>query len=261
METSIRLSVAVGVFLAMAGWEYCRPRRLFKYSRRQRWPINLGLAIFNMLVVRLSVGSIAYFSAVEALHAGWGLLNYWQVPVELSILLTLLVLDVAIYAQHIASHKWSWLWRLHQIHHTDLAFDVTTAVRFHPLEIIVSLLFKSVCIVLLGANPYAVIAFEIILNAAATFNHSNVAIAEKWDGWLRYVLVTPDMHRIHHATDRAEMDSNYGFSVSWWDRLFKTYTSQPQQPQQNFPIGLPSFREARELSWLKLLALPFKRLR
>lgn len=261
MEAGIRLSVAVGVFLAMAGWEYCRPRRLFKHSRGQRWPINLGLAVLNMLVVRLSVGSIAYFCAVEALHAGWGLLNYWQVPVELSILLTLLVLDVAIYAQHIASHKWSWLWRLHQIHHTDLAFDVTTALRFHPLEIILSLLFKSVCIVLLGANPYAVIAFEIILNAAATFNHSNVAIADKWDGWLRYVLVTPDMHRIHHATDRADRDSNYGFSVSWWDRLFKTYTPQPKQPQQSFPIGLPAFREARELTWLKLLALPFKRLR
>lgn len=261
MDNNIRLGVAVGVFLLMAGWEVLSPRRVIAYPYKQRWSVNLGLAVLNMLVVRFSVGSITYFCAIEAQQRGFGLLNSLHTPVELAIVLTLLVLDMAIYAQHIVTHKWSLLWRLHQVHHSDLAFDATTAVRFHPFEIVLSLLFKSVCIVLLGAHPLAVVAFEIILNAAATFNHSNIAITEKWDSWLRYVLVTPDMHRIHHSTHRAEMDSNYGFSVSWWDRLFKTYTPQPQQPQQSFPIGLLDFREVRELSWLKLLALPFKRLR
>ncbi len=143
----------------MVEWEYLRPRRTFAYSRLQRWPINLGLALLNMLVVRFSVGSLAYFSAVAAQQAGWGLLNIVHVAVAFLVLITLLVLDVAIYAQHILMHQWPLLWRLHQVHHTDLAFDATTAVRFHPFEILLSLFFKVLCILLLGAEPMAVIAF------------------------------------------------------------------------------------------------------
>ncbi|MEQ1638728.1 MAG: sterol desaturase family protein [Methylococcales bacterium] len=261
MENIIRLSAALGVFSIMASWEWLRPRRTFDSPRRHRWPINLGLALLNMLVVRLSLGSIAYLSAVQAQKLGWGLLNLYPLPNGFTILITLLVLDVAIYAQHILMHKWSLLWRLHQVHHTDIAFDATTAVRFHPFEIVLSLLIKVFFILLLGAEPLAVIAFEIILNATATFNHSNVAISEKVDHYLRYLLVTPDMHRIHHSTVPAETDSNYGFSVSWWDRLFKTYTANPQQAQVSMPIGLAGYRDMEELRLLKLLALPFKKLR
>lgn len=260
METLIRLSAALGIFVSMVGWEWLRPRRTLTYPRLQRWPINLGLALLNMLVIRFSIGSVAYLSAVKAQQLDWGLLHIGHIPYELAILITVLTLDIAIYGQHILMHKWPLLWRLHQVHHTDLDFDATTAVRFHPFEILLSLAYKVVCIFLVGAEPLAVIAFEIILNGAATFNHSNVAIPERVGHLLRYILVTPDMHRIHHSTVPSETDSNYGFWISCWDRLFKTYTANPQQAQLVMPIGLAGYRHNKALSLLKLLALPFKRL-
>ncbi|MFI3155473.1 MAG: sterol desaturase family protein [Methylococcaceae bacterium] len=261
METVIRLSAALSIFCIMICWEYFSPRRTQQLNRKQRWPVNLGLAAFNMAVMRLSFGGIAYLSAVTAVGQGYGLLNQFPVPEWLSIIATLLFLDFAIYCQHIVSHKWPLLWRLHQVHHTDLEFDATTAVRFHPLEIMISMLYKVLCIVLIGANPWAVIVFEISLNGAATFNHSNINIPPAIDKKLRWLIITPDMHRIHHSTLPTETDSNYGFSVSCWDRLCRTYVAEPKQAQTTMAIGLKPFREPHELGFLQLLQLPFKLLR
>lgn len=259
METVIRLTAALGIFLIMVLWERRRPRRLLQMGRMQRWPINLGLAAFNMVLMRLTIGSFAYLAAAYAKTHGWGLLNMAAAPQWLAAAVTLLLLDFAIYGQHILMHKWPVLWRLHQVHHTDLEFDATTAVRFHPLEIVLSMFYKVLCILLIGADPVAVIAFEIILNGAATFNHSNVDIRPSLDRKLRRLIITPDMHRIHHSTRRAEMDSNYGFSISLWDRLCGTYTADPEEPQTRMPIGLAPYRNPEELSFLQLLRLPFKK--
>ncbi len=258
MENLIRLGVALGIFGLMVSWEAIKPRRPQQIHRMQRWPVNLGLALFNMVLMRLTIGSLAYLSAVMAAERGYGLLNLWQLPNSVSIIATLLFLDFAIYGQHIAMHKWPLLWRLHKVHHTDLEFDATTALRFHPFEILLSMLYKVVFIVLIGANPAAVIAFEIILNGAATFNHSNVMIPDKIDGILRWLIITPDMHRIHHSAEPVETDSNYGFSVSWWDRLCRTYTANPKQPQTTMTIGLNAYRKQAELGLTHLLLIPFK---
>ena len=251
----------MGIFGIMITWEAISPRRKQLISRRQRWPVNLGLATFNVIMMRLSVGSLAYLSAVTAEEHAFGLLNWLAIPEWPAIIITLLMLDVAIYGQHIVLHKWPLLWRLHQVHHTDMEFDATTAVRFHPIEIVISMLYKVLCIFLIGANPLAVVAFEIILNGAATFNHSNINIPEALDKKLRWLLITPDMHRIHHSAIPDETDSNYGFSISCWDRLFKTYKAEPRLSQTAMDIGLSSFREATELGFVPLLRLPFKKLR
>lgn len=253
----MRLYIALGIFLLMIALETVVPRRI-SVTRQRRWPVNLGLALFNMAMMRLTIGGLAYFSAVHALDNSWGLLNQFAVPRWLSVLLTLLVLDLAIYAQHIISHKWPLLWRLHQVHHSDLEFDATTAIRFHPLEILLSMFYKVVCIYLLGANPMAVIIFEIVLNGAATFNHSNINLPQSLDKVLRWLIITPDMHRIHHSTLRQEMDSNYGFSISLWDRLFKTYTAQPAEEQATMKIGLPVLREEGQVGFIAILLLPFR---
>lgn len=261
METLIRLTAALGIFGAMITWEAISPRRKQIISRKQRWPVNLGLAAFNMIMMRLSVGSLAYMSAVTAVEQSFGLLNWLATPEWLAIVVTLLMLDVAIYGQHIVLHKCPLLWRLHQVHHTDMEFDATTAVRFHPIEIIISMAYKVLCIFLIGANPLAVVAFEVILNGAATFNHSNINIPEALDKKLRWLLITPDMHRIHHSTIPSETDSNYGFSISCWDRLFKTYKAEPRLSQTTMDIGLSTFRESSELGFMQLIMLPFKKLR
>jgi sterol desaturase/sphingolipid hydroxylase (fatty acid hydroxylase superfamily) len=261
METIIRLTASLGIFFIMICWEYISPRRTQHIGRRQRWPVNLGLAVFNMAAMRLALGNMAYQSAVIASDNSWGLLNRLAAPEWLSILVTLLVLDFAIYCQHIVSHKWPLLWHLHQVHHTDLEFDATTAVRFHPLEIMISMVYKVLCIGLIGANPWAVVAFEIILNGAATFNHGNVNIPAWLDKKLRRLIITPDMHRIHHSTRPEETDSNYGFSISCWDRLCKTYKAEPQHPQTTLEIGLTPFRQQQELGFTQLLLLPFSALR
>ena len=261
MESILRLACALGIFLLMISWEYISPRRCLTTSRKQRWTINLGLAALNILIMRATVGGIAYLTAIAAQEHSLGLLNQFVSPNWLGITITLLCLDFAIYAQHILSHKWSLLWRLHQVHHTDIDMDATTAVRFHPLAILLSMVYKLVIIVLVGANPLAVIAFEIILNATATFNHSNINISPVWDKRIRYLLVTPDMHRIHHSIIPLETDSNYGFSLSCWDRLCGTYIAQPKSPQTEMAIGLAGFRQVAEPGFIGLLVLPFQTLK
>jgi sterol desaturase/sphingolipid hydroxylase (fatty acid hydroxylase superfamily) len=261
METLIRLGFALGIFALMVSWEILSPRRTQLPDRKHRWTINLGLAAFNMLIMRVTIGGLAYLSAINASEHSIGLLNLVAIPSWLAIIATLLFLDFAIYCQHIIAHRWSLLWRLHQVHHTDLGFDASTAVRFHPLEIIISLLYKVLCVYLLGANPTAVVIFEILLNGAATFNHSNINLSPFLDKIIRIVLVTPDMHRIHHSTDPKEFNSNYGFCLSCWDKGCRTYTAEPKQPQTTMDIGLKSYREQQDLGFIALLLLPFKALR
>lgn len=250
----------MGMLALMLTWETLSPRRPRQQSRLSRWSTNFGLALLNIWVVRLTLGTLAYDTAVYAQSMGWGLCHYLSLPAAAAITITLLGLDCAIYLQHILAHQWSWLWRLHQVHHSDLEFDATTAVRFHPLEILLSLLYKVFWIIVLGANPLGVIAFEVLLNASATFNHSNINLPTKLERCLRWIIVTPDMHRIHHSVEAAEMNSNYGFALSGWDRLFKTYRGNADKSQLELIIGLKHLRVAREIGLLQLLWLPFKRL-
>ncbi|MBK8814755.1 MAG: sterol desaturase family protein [Methylococcaceae bacterium] len=258
MENIVRLSIAAGIFAVMVTWEAFSPRRSQQINRKRRWPVNLGLAFSNMVVMRFTIGSLAFLSAEWAAEKGYGLLNLGALPNVMTMIATLLILDFAIYCQHIVMHKWPLMWRLHKVHHADLEFDATTAVRFHPLEIVLSMIYKVICIVIIGANPMAVIAFEIILNGAATFNHSNVNIPQKIDRMLRWIMVTPDMHRIHHSAEPIETDSNYGFSLSWWDRLCGTYIAEPKQPQTTLTIGLNAFRKQEDVGFVQCLLIPFK---
>lgn len=258
METLIRLAVALGIFFVMIGWEWLSPRRQSSMARKKRWPVNLGLAGFNMVLMRFTIGSLAYLTAMMATQQSWGILNQFYINDTEKIIYSMLMLDFAIYLQHVLSHKWRILWQLHQVHHADMEIDATTAVRFHPLEIIISMLYKAACVVLIGAEPLAVLLFEMLLNGMATFNHSNVNIPVKLDRLIRGLIITPDMHRIHHSTVRSEMDSNYGFSISIWDRLFKTYTSEPSMASQvDMEIGLPNYRNQQQLGFFRMLALPF----
>jgi sterol desaturase/sphingolipid hydroxylase (fatty acid hydroxylase superfamily) len=257
MEAIVRLSIAAGIFTVMILWEYVSPRRVQMTSRKQRWPINLGLAMSNMLLMRFTLGGVAYLCATDAMNQSWGILNQFDISGWMAIVISVLLLDLAIYCQHIISHQWKLLWRLHQVHHTDIEIDATTAVRFHPLEIFVSMGYKVACIYSIGADPFAVILFEIILNATATFNHSNINVPIKADKILRWIIITPDVHRIHHSTVQSETDSNYGFSISLWDRLFGTYVAEPKKTQQTLDIGLPETREQSELGFVKLLLSPF----
>ena len=261
MEALLRFGVFMAVLAAMALWESLQPARQTSQTRRQRWTINLGLAALNVAILRLSIGAAAWLAAQWALEQQWGLFNAVKVADGLALAGSLLWLDLAIYAQHVAAHRWQWFWRLHQVHHSDLDFDTTTAVRFHPLEILLSMLYKVLWVLALGAPPVAVIAFEIILSTCALFNHGNVSLPPLVERMLRYLLVTPDMHRIHHSARPQETDSNYGFSLSCWDRLFKTYCAAPQEPQTTMPIGLRGFQNPRELGLLALLRMPFQPLR
>ncbi|MCQ8106027.1 sterol desaturase family protein [Methylomonas sp. SURF-2] len=261
MEALLRFGVFFGIFLLMAAWEAFRPKRVLSSGRRQRWPVNLGLAAANVLLMRLSIGAAAWLAANWAVEHRFGLFNSLSPPVWLNMLLSLLLLDLAIYAQHVAAHRWQWFWRLHQVHHSDIDFDTTTALRFHPLEILLSMLYKVALVLALGASPMAVIVFEIILNGCALFNHGNVGLPPRAEAVLRYILITPDLHRIHHSCLPAETDTNYGFSLSCWDRLFKTYCPRARQAQTEMSIGLNGFRRTDELGFLQLLLMPFRPLR
>ena len=239
-------------------WEVYAPRRKLNYARKTRWFGNISLSIINTFFVRFTLGAAAYLTALAVLEQGWGLLNIVSLPSWLSIVIAIVVLDLAIYGQHTASHQWSWLWRLHKVHHTDLDIDVTTAVRFHPAEIFLSMIYKVVCVAILGANPTAVIIFEVILSSCALFNHSNIAIPQKVEAVIRLFIVTPDMHRVHHSVIRSETDSNYSFSISIWDRLFGTYTDQPQAGHLNMTIGLAEYQKLDDTTLNNLLLMPLK---
>ena len=256
-EPAIRLGCFFAVLLAMMLWEWRRPRRTLSLARGRRWPANLGIVAADSLVLRLVFPVLAVGAAQLAEAKGWGLLHWLAAPRWLAVAVSLPLLDAVIYAQHVVFHKVPLLWRLHRMHHTDLDFDVTTALRFHPLETVLSMLVKLAAVVLLGAPPVAVLLFEVILNAAAMFNHGNVRLPLQVDRALRQVLVTPDMHRVHHSVHRQETDSNFGFSLACWDRLFGTYRDQPRDGHTGMGIGLAYFRDWRATRWHGLLLQPF----
>ena len=248
-EPLIRLSCFCGVLVLMTLWEVLTPRRPQSIRRLLRWPNNLGLVILNSFLLRLLFPLAGVGMAFLAQTKGWGLFNIVSAPAWLAIPSAVVLLDLTIYGQHVMFHAAPLLWRLHRMHHADLEFDVTTGLRFHPGEIVVSTLIKLAAILLLGPAPNAVLVFEVMLNATSMFNHGNVSLPVPLDRVLRLFVVTPDMHRVHHSIDRRETDSNFGFNVPWWDRLFGTYRAQPALGHDRMTLGIDRFREPREL-WL-----------
>jgi len=257
-ELFIRLGAAVGIFLALALWEVFSPRRTLTVGRARRWPSNLGILLVDAVLVRLLIPVAAVGIAVIAAERGWGLLNIARWPAWLEALIGFFVLDLAIYGQHVAFHKVHILWRLHRMHHADLDIDVSTGLRFHPIEIILSMLIKIAVVILIGVPAVAVVIFEVALNATSMFNHSNAAMPQWLDRIVRLLVVTPDMHRVHHSIKRDETDSNFGFNLPWWDRLFGTYRAQPESGHEGMTIGLPIFRDRRELRLDRLITQPFR---
>ena len=256
-EPGVRLSAFFGMFALMGTWEARAPRRARALTRRARWPHNLALVALNSLILRFAFPLAALGTALLAAERGWGLLNAYAVPFPWAFVLALLALDCAIYLQHVLFHAVPALWRLHRMHHADLDFDVTTGARFHPLEIVISMGIKLAVVSALGAPALAVLVFEILLNATAMFNHSNVNIPVKLDCLLRLLVVTPDMHRVHHSVRPAETNSNFGFNLPWWDRLFGTYAAQPRDGHADLVIGIEQFRAAREQRLDRMLIQPF----
>ena len=257
-EVAVRLGFFFGVFLLMALWELKSPRRDLSVSKAWRWLNNLGLVFLNSLVLRWLFPAAAVGVAVFAQQQGWGLLNYYSLALPLAVILTIIAMDFVIYIQHVMVHAIPLLWRLHRVHHADLDYDVTTGARFHTLEIILSMLIKFATVLLLGPPVVGVILFEVILNATAMFNHANIRLPASVDRWLRLVLVTPDMHRVHHSVEDNETNSNFGFSLTWWDRLFGTYIAQPRKGQLGFTIGIHKYRDENQVDRLPgMLMLPF----
>jgi sterol desaturase/sphingolipid hydroxylase (fatty acid hydroxylase superfamily) len=257
-EMPIRAGVFAGVFAAMALWELAAARRPLRQSKALRWTGNLGLTLLDTLVVRAIFPAAAVGAAEFAAVRGWGLFNELAVPDPLAFVASLVALDLAIWLQHRLFHAVPLLWRLHRVHHADLDFDVTTGARFHPLEIVLSMLIKFAVVIALGAPAAAVLAFEILLNATSMFNHGNVRLPAGVDRVLRRIVVTPDMHRVHHSIDPRETDSNFGFNLPWWDHLFGTYRAQPAAGHDAMTIGIEQFRDARELRIDRMLLQPFK---
>ncbi len=257
-ENALRMGVFLFILLLMMGLEAVFPRKKRALPRGHRWLSNLGLVFIDGLFVRLIFPVIAVGIAAKAAHESWGLFNIVDLPFWLEVTLSIIILDMMIYWQHVASHHIPFLWRLHKVHHADRDIDVTTGSRFHPIEIGLSMAYKMGLVVLLGAPVLAVIIFELILNACAMFNHSNVRLPLGLDRVVRRILVTPDMHRVHHSTIVRETNSNYGFSLSIWDRLFGSYTAQPELGHDDMVIGLEEYQTSGPASISWSLALPFK---
>jgi sterol desaturase/sphingolipid hydroxylase (fatty acid hydroxylase superfamily) len=258
-EPAVRLGAFLAVFGIIAAWELAAPRRSLRESKALRWTHNLALTVLNSVLVRAVLPVAAVGVAAFAAERGMGLFNLVRVPQPLTILLSVVALDLVIYLQHLMFHAVPLLWRLHRVHHADLDFDVTTGARFHPIEIGLSMLIKFSIILALGPPAVAVLVFEILLNASSMFNHGNVRMPVPIDRILRHVLVTPDMHRVHHSVDPRETNSNFGFSLPWWDRLFGTYRAEPRDGHEAMTIGIDRFRSPREL-WLdRMLLQPLRR--
>jgi len=260
-EGIIRLSIFAGVFLLMALSETLFPRKQRSMTRSKRWFTNWALVIIDSLAVRFLVPILAIGMATIATERGWGLLALVQAPMWVKVLTAIILLDMLIYAQHVASHKIEILWRFHKVHHVDRDIDVTTGARFHPIEILFSMAFKVGCVIVIGAPVLAVFLFEVILNASAMFNHSNVKLPIGVDRVVRKIIVTPDMHRVHHSVLQKETDSNYGFFLSIWDRLFKTYIDQPKSGHDDMTIGLIEHQDQQPASLIWSLLLPFKKVK
>jgi sterol desaturase/sphingolipid hydroxylase (fatty acid hydroxylase superfamily) len=258
-EAAIRLGAFIGIFVLMALWELAAPRRALTVSKAVRWGNNLGLVVLNTLLLRLIFPAAAVGVAAFAAERGMGLLAIYPLPPPLALVLAVVALDLVIWLQHVMVHAVPALWRLHRVHHADLDYDLTTGARFHPLEILLSMLIKFAAILVIGPPVVAVVIFEVLLNATAMFNHGNVRLPLRLDRWLRLVLVTPDMHRVHHSVEDDETNSNFGFNLSIWDRLFGTYRDQPRAGHEGMTIGIRDHRDPREVDRLPgMLALPFR---
>jgi sterol desaturase/sphingolipid hydroxylase (fatty acid hydroxylase superfamily) len=258
-EKTIRMGFFFGMLVVMAGWEIIAPRRRLTTSKTVRWINNLGLVFFNSFILRVLFPAAAVGVAITAQQHGWGLFNTVDMSPWLVIAVSVVIMDFVIYVQHVMVHAIPILWRLHRVHHADPDYDVTTGARFHTLEIILSMLIKFATIVLLGPPVVAVVLFEVILNATAMFNHGNVRLPSGLDRVLRWFVVTPDMHRVHHSVEDDEANSNFGFSLPWWDRLFGTYRDQPRGGHEGMTIGIHKYHDAKEVSWITgMLLLPFR---
>lgn len=258
-EPTVRLGFFIGIFAIMAVWEVVAPRRALTLSRSLRWGNNIGLVAFNTVLLRLLFPAAAVGMAVFAAEHGWGLLNYVELPFWFAVLTAVIALDFVIWLQHVMVHAIPVLWRLHRVHHADPDYDLTTGARFHPIEIILSMLIKFATIALLGPPVIAVIIFEVLLNATAMFNHGNVRLPARIDSVLRWFVVTPDMHRVHHSVEDDETNSNFGFNLPWWDRLLGTYRDQPRAGHEGMTIGIHVYNQPRDVSWLPgLMMLPFR---
>jgi sterol desaturase/sphingolipid hydroxylase (fatty acid hydroxylase superfamily) len=256
-EPVVRVAAFIGVFVLVGTWEALMPRRARRLSRSRRWPHNLGLLALDVLILRLLAPGAAIAVAIAAQAHGWGLLATTALPDWAKVLTAIVALDLAIYLQHVLFHGVPMLWRLHRVHHADTDFDVTTGTRFHPIEILVSTGIKCAAVAAIGAPAVAVLAFEVILNATAMFNHANARLPESVDRWLRWFVVTPDMHRVHHSVVGSETNSNFGFNLPYWDRLFGTYRAQPAHGHTAMTIGLDAFRDPTELRLDRMLLQPF----
>jgi len=257
-EISIRLAAFAGVLVLMAAWELLAPRRHQAAERPLRWSSNLGIVVLDTVLVRILVPATGVGIAFLAEARGWGLFHAFAAPAWLAVIVSVIALDLAIYLQHVLFHAVPALWRLHRMHHADLAFDVTTGVRFHPIEILLSMLIKLAVVAALGAPALAVVLFEVVLNATSMFNHGNVRVPERLDRMLRWIVVTPDMHRVHHSVEAHETNSNFGFNLPWWDRMFGTYRSQPAAGHDAMRIGIEQFRDRSELRLDRMLLQPFR---
>jgi len=257
-EASVRLVFFLGIFVVVGLWEWAASRRSLTVSKSLRWINNIAIVALNTLVLRVGIPVLAVGMAHLAEERSWGLLNLYALPGWLALPLAVAALDLIIYLQHVMVHAVPALWKLHRMHHADLDIDLTTGARFHPLEILLSMGIKLAAIVVIGPAPAAVIVFEVLLNGAAMFNHGNIRLPIALDAWLRWLVVTPDMHRVHHSIHPRETNSNFGFNLPWWDRLFGTYIAQPRDGHEGMTIGLDMFRNPRE-QWLdRMLTQPFR---
>jgi sterol desaturase/sphingolipid hydroxylase (fatty acid hydroxylase superfamily) len=257
-EIPIRLAAFAGVLAAMAAWELWAPRRRQVAERPLRWSSNLGIVVLDTVLVRILVPTTAVGIALVAEERGWGLFHAFAVPTWIAVVLAIVILDLAIYLQHVLFHAVPVLWRLHRMHHADLAFDVTTGVRFHPVEILLSMLIKLAVVAALGAPALAVLLFEVLLNATSMFSHGNVRVPERFERVLRFIVVTPDMHRVHHSIETPETNSNFGFNLPWWDRMFGTYRPEPLAGHEAMTIGIQQFRTRSDLRLDRMLLQPFR---
>ncbi|MEM8918027.1 MAG: sterol desaturase family protein [Pseudomonadota bacterium] len=257
-ENAIRLGVFAGIFVLMALLEALMPQKRRVQPRGPRWLTNLGLVVAGTVLLRISMPILAIGMALVAAQNGWGLLAMVELPLWAEVVIAFLLLDLLIYAQHVAFHKVPLFWRFHKIHHADRDLDVTSGVRFHPVEAVLSMIWKLLCIVAIGPAAIAVFLFEVILNAASLFHHANFRLPQEADRILRWMMVTPDMHRVHHSVRRSETDSNFSFFLTVWDRLFGTYVAQPKDGHKGMTIGLDEYQSDQPsgLGWS--LVEPFR---
>lgn len=255
-ESSLRLIIFLGIFVFLALLELVSPRRKLRYSKWQRWLNNLALSTFNTILVTLLVPIAGVGAALLAQEQRWGLFNILQMPAWLSFLGFILLFDLAIYGQHRLFHLVPLLWRLHRVHHTDLDYDLTTGSRFHPGSILISAGIKIGLVIVLGASVAAILFAEVILNATSMFNHSNIKLPPALDAFLRRLIVTPDMHRVHHSVDEGEHNHNFGFNFSWWDRLFGSYLEQPRATHEDMAIGIEGMQDEKSIQFFRLLIQP-----